>query len=199
MIRTDGTLRLFTAIQPDDGSRHHLSSVADTFRSHALSGRFVSPENLHLTLNFIGAVKPEELSAIAAALESATEACQSFRLDLGRPGYFRRGRYLLLWHGLDGLPLELLGLQQKLAQALRFLGLPAEKRPYQPHFTLARDVFLDDDFDAIVAGLPLAPAGFMASRLVLFNSSLLHGCQIYSPLREFTLRDAAGSRMLQEI
>jgi 2'-5' RNA ligase len=47
-------MRLFIAIHFSPGVREVLLSAIDSLRAQAVSGNFTRPENLHLTLAFIG-------------------------------------------------------------------------------------------------------------------------------------------------
>lgn len=125
-------MRLFVAIDLPDDIRQ---SVAYTCRG--VPGiRWLPPDQLHLTLRFIG----EADDAVDAAIRSGLAAITSpaFPLSLQGVGCFpspRRPR--VLWVGLSaGEPLKV--LQQKIEAATIAAGIPAEERPFSPHITLAR-------------------------------------------------------------
>ncbi|MBT1073898.1 RNA 2',3'-cyclic phosphodiesterase [Geobacter grbiciae] len=125
-------MRLFVAIDlPDEVKR----SVADICRG-VPGVRWLPPDQLHLTLRFIG----EEDDAVAAAIRRGLAEITSppFPLSLQGVGCFpspRRPR--VLWVGLSGgAPLQ--QLQQKVEAAVVAAGILAEERPFSPHITLAR-------------------------------------------------------------
>ena len=126
-------MRLFVAIDLPDDIRQ---SVADICRG--LPGvRWLPPEQLHLTLRFIGDADDAVNAAIRKGL--ATIASLPFPLALNGAGCFpspRRPR--VLWVGLNGGE-PLMQLQQKVETVVVMAaGLPAEERPFSPHITLAR-------------------------------------------------------------
>lgn len=125
-------MRLFVAIDLPEEVRQ---SVADICRG--LAGvRWLPPEQLHLTLRFVGEADDAVNAAIRKGL--AKIASQPFPLALSGAGCFpspRRPR--VLWVGLSGGE-PLMQLQQKVETTVVAAGIPAEERPFSPHITLAR-------------------------------------------------------------
>lgn len=129
-------MRLFIAIQlpPDVAERAFrlLPATPPAFRR-------VQPENLHVTLAFLGETPESRLPDVAAAAEDAARAVRRFNLVFDHAGRFpERGRPRVVWLGIaDGLPsVERLG--EGVYRALRESALDFEDRPLSPHVTLAR-------------------------------------------------------------
>lgn len=125
-------MRLFVAITLPDDLRSRLAEL-----SSGLPGaRWVEPENLHITLRFIGEVQGNEAEDIDAALSSVRS--RPFPVTLAGMGDFGDERRLRsLWIRVE--PNEALErLQAKVEQAVRRAGQPPEKRKFKPHVTLAR-------------------------------------------------------------
>ncbi|MFQ6017792.1 MAG: RNA 2',3'-cyclic phosphodiesterase, partial [Kiloniellaceae bacterium] len=125
-------MRLFVAISLPEALRARLSSLA-----HGLPGaRWVAPENLHLTLRFIGEVDGRQARDIDAAL--AGIRAESFPVTLAGIDRFGNGAKLRsLWVGVEANP-ALERLHNKIEQALQGAGLAPEGRKFKPHVTLAR-------------------------------------------------------------
>ena len=99
-------------------------------------GRPVPPENLHLTLLFLGQVGAAHLEPVlemAAALPAA-----AFDLVLDRFGQFKRKSDRMLWVGPSRPPPNLLELRESLLQACASLGLRTPNETFRPHVTLLR-------------------------------------------------------------
>lgn len=129
---SDGeTQRLFLAFWPDEAVR---CAVAGLARRLVPDGRRVPPENLHVTLAFLGdvagAAKPRVM-AIGASLVGS-----GFALELDRIGCWPRQR--ISWIAPSHTPAKLGRLHRKLRQALGKAGFPAPGRRFVPHMTLAR-------------------------------------------------------------
>ena len=125
-------MRLFVAIDLPWVLRDRLSALA----GGVPGARWVSPENYHLTLRFIGelpAHRAEEVDLALAALRG-----RGFSLTLAGVGTFSKaGRVTSLWAGVERNP-QLDHLQSKIETALQRAGLDPERRRFAPHVTLAR-------------------------------------------------------------
>lgn len=130
-------MRLFLAINPPEPVRERIAAGTEALRG--VEGiRWVPPDQVHLTLKFIGEADGDSERAIAEALAWAAVAHGPFEARLGAPGAFpnlRRPR--VVWIGLDQSP-ELAALQGDLEDALADLGIEREERPFRPHLTLGR-------------------------------------------------------------
>lgn len=126
--------RLFFALWPDQRVRRALAALGRD--AGARDGRPVHPEDLHLTLLFLGPVAAERIDAIAAAAGSVP--FRPFRLAIDHYGWWKRPR--ILWCAPAETPAPLIQLFQGLQTVLAGQGFTPEKRPYSPHITLARKV-----------------------------------------------------------
>ncbi len=125
-------MRLFIAIDLPDFIKTTLHGV-----SCGLPGaRWILPEQMHLTLRFIGEVDSGQSRDIHAVLDGIGHP--GFSMHLQGIGFFPpRGRPRVLWAGVVAEPL-LLHLQRKIETRLVQAGFPPERRKFAPHVTLAR-------------------------------------------------------------
>ncbi len=135
--------RLFFALWPDPSLRDRLATWA---RDHAPEGgRPVPPNNLHLTLAFLGTLPEERLDAVHAA--GATVCAAPVSLVLARVEHWARPRLLCAVPEAGNEACA--ALVGSLRNALATHRLPVESRPFQPHVTLVRKVrkpLMDCDF-----------------------------------------------------
>ena len=129
---TGATVRLFTAIDLPDEIRGSLLSLC-----RGVAGvRWVKPEQLHLTLRFIGGVTRERCVAIRESLASLH--APSFPLSLRGVGSFpASGGARVLWTGVEP-SVPLVSLRDRIEERVVAAGCEAEGRPFSPHITLAR-------------------------------------------------------------
>jgi 2'-5' RNA ligase len=128
--------RLFFALWPGEDQRGSLARVQ---RGLAVSkGRPVHPQDIHVTLVFLGQVPPERRGCVerAAGQAAAQAPAGPFELVLDRIGCFPRAR--VLWCGADLCPPPLAALVASLTKELETCGFSPERRPYRPHATLVR-------------------------------------------------------------
>ena len=131
---TTPTQRLFFALWPPAELSHGLYRLA----GNALrdDGRRVAPENIHLTLAFLGSV--DALFRECAEQAAAAIRGESFTLRLEQLGSWPKSG--ILWVGPGETPAPLLDLVRQLNAALAGCGYEAETRPCAAHLTLARRV-----------------------------------------------------------
>ncbi len=124
--------RLFFALWPGDQQRLALTRVQQKLPNHP--GRLAHPEDLHITLVFLGDLDRDRR---ACAEEAADQVSGTpFALSLDRFGCFPRAR--VLWCGASERPQPLLDLLHALNGGLLGCGFRPERRPFKPHVTLAR-------------------------------------------------------------
>jgi 2'-5' RNA ligase len=125
--------RLFVALLPTEPVKAALDALA----TGPSAVRWTAPNDLHLTLRFIGEVPSETERRIEEALETVSVA--RFFLDVGGVGQFPpRGRPSVLYAGIGrGHPL-LHQLRQQVDDRLLSLGLSLELGSFLPHLTLGR-------------------------------------------------------------
>jgi 2'-5' RNA ligase len=97
-----------------------------------------APENLHLTLRFLGETPAASLDAVAASVRASVADLPAFDFELYGTGVFPDpARPSVLWAGARGAQ-PLADLVACLAPPLETLGFAPETRPWVAHLTLAR-------------------------------------------------------------
>jgi len=140
--------------------------------------RWVPPENLHLTLRFVGEVDEREAALLDEALVTIERS--PFELQVSGCGIFaqRRGPEAV-WIGVASTP-PLVDLQAAIERAAVRAGLAPEEKRFRPHITLARlkDV-PQPRLQAFVAGHNLFKDTVLVEEFTLFSSKLGAGDPIY--------------------
>jgi RNA 2',3'-cyclic 3'-phosphodiesterase len=134
-------VRAFIAITLDPGQIVELKQIQRQLQAQVPGEavRWVRPDQLHLTLRFLGNVPRAKLAELSAALNRATEAMASFRLALAGVGCFpdtKRPR--VVWIGMNGDLDSLRRLQSQIEHETQYLGDHRESRDFQPHLTIGR-------------------------------------------------------------
>ncbi len=92
------------------------------------------PENVHLTLAFLGSTPAAALPAVIAAADRVPPRAFTLRVD--EPGYWRHNQ--IAWAGVREVPLELAALVGDLRAALVAAGIAFDPKPFVAHLTLVR-------------------------------------------------------------
>jgi RNA 2',3'-cyclic 3'-phosphodiesterase len=130
-------VRLFVALQIPTAVRESLAALLQSLRTISSQPRWVRPENLHVTLKFIGAWPPEKLEALRNAL-AAIHLDEPVTLDFRGLGFFpNEKRPRVFWAGIKASP-NLETLASEIEVITEKLGIPREQREFSPHLTLAR-------------------------------------------------------------
>ncbi len=160
--------RLFVAIDPPAPIKKRLQQLC----FGVPGARWVDPEQLHLTLRFIGPVEGGLMAEIKEALASIE--APPFVMRLQGIGHFPpRQSPRVLWVGVEKNP-DLLQLRNKVESTLVRLGLPPEKRKFAPHITLARlkNTPAGRVGNFIAANGPFETGSFPVQEFSLYSSSL---------------------------
>ncbi len=176
-------MRLFVALDLPFALREHLSRLCGSLQG----ARWVPPENYHLTLRFVG----EATNVVAEDVDHALAALRArrFTLALAGAGTFERaGRSVTLWAGVIREP-ALEHLRSKIETALHRAGLPAERRRFQPHVSLARvdGVPLDRLAGWVQAHNLLRTEPAPIDHFTLFSSQLGKDQAVYTPEVDYAL------------
>jgi recombination protein RecA len=127
------------AVLLPDGVRARVAATAAELREGAAAISWVRPENLHLTLRFLGVVDEAGLARVREALEEAAAWTAPFAVRLGGLGGFPSPRApRVVWVGVEAGAEALAMLHARVESALAARGIPRETRPFHAHVTLGR-------------------------------------------------------------
>ena len=135
-------MRLYVALEIPTAVRGNLAALIEELRAADAAAaknkaRWVRPENLHVTLKFIGNVDAGKLEAIRAVLGEVRTG-GDVELRFRGVGFFpNEKRPRVLWAGIAASP-NLAPLAAEIDARLEKLGIARETREYAPHLTLAR-------------------------------------------------------------
>jgi 2'-5' RNA ligase len=184
-------MRLFAAIDLDERARLAVAAVQaalhPAFERDAL--RWIRPEQMHLTLVFLGAVSRDQVERISAAMDDPVEQAP-FDLVLQGLGMFPpRGAPRALWIGLREGESQLQELHREIDRRWKRAGADPGSGPFRPHLTLARfrrprpgDRHAISDRSAPKHGVRLR-----VGHVTLYESVLSSGPPRYTPLARATL------------
>jgi 2'-5' RNA ligase len=147
--------------------------------------RWSDPNDLHITLKFLGGVQPAVLEDVRSRLTEIR--MRPFKVSLAGAGFFEAAGILFVEALRTG---ELLSLQESVERALIGCGIARDTRPYRPHITVARRIGkrrisiprpLISRLDGFCKDLPAR--GFSVQGITLYESVSGH----YQPLQEYDL------------
>ncbi|MCA1319937.1 RNA 2',3'-cyclic phosphodiesterase [Bacillus tianshenii] len=100
--------------------------------------RWVHPEDLHITLAFLGAGNEEKLAEIKDSMTAIAQDASGFSLKMSGLGTFGNPQSpRIFWHGIvESAELNL--LRDRVYEACEKIGFDLDRRSFHPHITLAR-------------------------------------------------------------
>lgn len=185
--------RLFIAVDLPAEAQKILADWQQSLKN-AKAVRWTRPEQIHLTLQFLGDVPVEAVDAIPRALQATVSAAPVFQFKLAGVGVFPNFKApRIVWAGITEGAEQLASLYRAVIAATEPLGFAPESRPFKPHLTIGRvqNWAQSNDYAQIAATVQNCPAHpgatVTVNHLTLMRSELKPAGPIYTPLAKIGL------------
>jgi len=174
-------IRLFIAVNCNGETKNRLLSVQGKIKSQSLKGNFSRPENIHLTLVFLGETPEEQVPAICSAIREALQPpVVPFALAFSQTGCFTHSGKELWWIGAEySAPSlgTLKNLRQRIADRLSAQGIAFDNRAFNPHITLGREI--KHSAPIVIERQEIT---YPVNRISLMKSERLNGVLVYTEI-----------------
>lgn len=164
-------MRLFIAINFDKQTVDMITAVQSRLKN-CTHGKFTYPENIHLTLAFLGEVPESDLGKAKKAMEHIS--IPKTKLVFSKIDNFKRDNGIIWWIGIEEND-SLLNMQKELIAQLIRVGFHIDCSAFIPHITLAHRVnphkhidknyLMSTTFSAEVCTISLMLSGRIDGRL----------------------------------
>ncbi len=132
-------MRTFIAVGISSEVREKIAQIQAEFRKGDPDVKWVEPENLHITLRFLGEVSEDKLSGVIEKIRLATAGISNFRAHIfGLGGFPNLKSPRVVWVGVGEGKEELKNLSERIEENLSYLGFAKEKRGFSAHLTIGR-------------------------------------------------------------
>jgi 2'-5' RNA ligase len=176
-------MRVFIAGELSAEARKELERIIKEIRQKDLiKAKFIEPENLHLTLKFLGEISDFKLNHVRETLKHLRFG--KIKAKLGKLGVFSPSYVKILWVGLE--PEEKF---KELAGKINKLLGEEEKRRFSSHVTLARvksvknrKMFLES-----LKEIKVEPVEFLVDKIKLKKSTLTKKGPLYEDILKVNL------------
>lgn len=184
-------MRTFIAIELGENIKEALSKIQSELKGADADVKWVSPENIHLTLKFLGEVKEEKIPKIIQCLKDVCNSVMSFDIKIENIGAFPSLRSpRVIWAGIEEGKEKLLQLAGLVEDALVKLKFHKKERKFSAHITIGR-VRSPKNKAAllqVMEQLQFDPLSQTVKSVVLFKSTLTPKGSIYEKLCEEKLK-----------
>jgi 2'-5' RNA ligase len=192
--------RAFIAIDVNEEVRRKLVEAQRKLAATGAQLKLVEPENIHITIKFLGDVPDGRLSEIIDAVRRAVANIPQFEMEVQGVGAFPNLRYMrVIWAGVSNGRERIIAVQKNVDRELQRLGFQPE-RDFVPHLTLARikSALQKDRLIELIENMSTEEFGRTQARSIeLKQSTLTSKGPIYSTLAsiEFTSGTMADSEL----
>lgn len=177
--------RLFIAADISDEAREIASGIIREL-SPAKGVSFVKPENLHITLKFLGETDASTESELIETLQRISADTPPFTLRFDGPELL--GKRVVSIKIASDTP-AVFDLEKRLDTECETLGFKPEGRRFRPHLTLARirDPEIAQTVIRKFSDSQVVPVEFDVREIVLYESKLMPSGAAYSRIRKFPI------------
>lgn len=129
------SMRAFIAIDVEMNDK--IKEIYDTLKKTNAKLKFVEPQNIHLTIKFLGEIDEKMVEKIKEDMKEATKEIKPFKAILKGLGVFPNERHIrVIWIGFNDNG-ETVAISKNIDERLCKYGFKKEK-DFKPHVTIAR-------------------------------------------------------------
>ena len=131
-------MRCFIAIELSEAVKSVLSVIEEELKKTGADVRWVKPENIHLTIKFLGNIEEKIKEKIIESLKIVCSKYEHFSVELKGIGMFPNLKSpRVLWVGIGNNEI-LKGIQEEIDEGMGKAGLERENRKFTAHLTIGR-------------------------------------------------------------
>jgi 2'-5' RNA ligase len=191
-------IRTFIAVNASRRINENLGQVIERLARTGADYKWVEPENLHLTLQFLGDLPDREIPQFCKEVKQSIQHHAPFEMSLAGLGAFPSAEQpRIIWAGVDQGSLELEYLYKDLQEVCRPWCTGRDRNEFSPHFTLGRlgrDGRWNQEFLFEIGRLHSHTAGScQVDRVIVYSSFLDHSGPTYAPMATIKLSRTAAA------
>ena len=188
-------MRAFIAIELPKETKLALAKLEDQLKKTNADVKWVTPENLHLTLKFLGDIDVAQANEINGIIENVANNYPPYAIKIYSVGAFPKLSLLkVVWAGIDTGVDETKKIFKELEEGIEKLGIPKDERPFSTHITLGRTrspsnrKLLAKEIERITENFELNNAEFQVDKITFFKSTLSSNGPTYEVLKTASLK-----------
>jgi 2'-5' RNA ligase len=185
-------IRLFIALGIKQSIKNYLAEIINEFKSKGGKIKWVEPDNMHLTLKFLGNTEYSLVDGIKVQLDSLKADLTPIKSDLCNLGGFPNlKKPKVIWIDLEKNRDQIIELAKRIDTSLAEIGFASESKLFKPHLTLGR-IKKDDDLEKLTDYLTdyeLKRKDLVFDTISLIKSTLTNDGPIYKSLHTINFSD----------
>lgn len=188
-------IRLFIALPLTKKVEDKLNDIISQMEPYGGRVKYVKPENIHLTLKFLGNTDDKILDDIKKRIEKAASSFKPIKTKLSHLGTFPNWyQPRVMWVGMDDSTEKLSKLADKIDASMEPLGWERENKIFRSHLTIARIKDMNELGKLIyfARNFKFEQVPITFDRVTLYQSTLTKQGPIYKVLHEVKLAEKFG-------
>lgn len=188
-------MRTFIAIELPPEIKDFLSQIQERLKKSGADVKWVAPENIHLTLKFLGETNEKKIDRISEIMQEVARDKSAFSIRLSSLGAFPKiNSPRVIWVGVDQGGSESKEIAAELEEKIAKVGIPKEDRPFSSHITIGRTRSnlnlekLVQELNNVGKDFREEIPEFRVGNLTFFKSTLTPKGPIYNPLNVASLK-----------
>ncbi len=184
-------IRSFFAIELPEEIRSIISDdIIVPLKKVPAKVRWVKPQNIHLTLRFLGKISPKIISDISLAAADIAKSISPISLRIDSIGTFRKRNPRIVWLGVGGEIEKLRELHSEVERICCSVGFTPDDRKFSPHITIGRikSPAHTEKLLAQIKKLSIKSLDFSVKEFILFKSTLTPNGPIYDVVEKFAFK-----------
>lgn len=188
-------MRTFIAIELPKHIKDALGSLQQELKACGADVKWVDPDNIHLTLKFLGEINEDKLAKVIRILFDIAEDNHAYSVRLASLGALPKPNFpRVICVGIDKGQIETKKVAKGIEEKLEKIGIPRENRAFVSHITIGR-MKSPSNRERLVQELQKKTGyfkgrnmEFMVERITLFKSTLSPKGPIYETLEAASLK-----------
>jgi 2'-5' RNA ligase len=165
-------MRAFISLELPAKIKAEIKTIQQDLKKANIQAKWVNPQISHLTLAFLGSIRPNQVEKISQVLEGTGSQIKPVNLYLLRLGCFPNPvKPRVIFVDLAGEKDKLEILNEKIRENLKKEKIWFDKKPFSAHITLGR-IKKRKNLTQILKGLRVKKIKFQAKEIVLNKSEL---------------------------
>jgi 2'-5' RNA ligase len=183
-------MRTFIAIELPEPIKNSLAKLIDKLKQTGADVKWVAPQNIHLTLKFLGERDDKKVDRISEILDEVARNHRAFPIQINALGAFpNMNSPRVIWVGIDQGDVETKNIFKDLEDLICKVGIPKEDRAFSSHITIGRTksakglAELTQEITSLNDSIGRENLNFTAGSITLFKSTLTPKGPIYEALK----------------
>jgi len=184
-------MRAFIAIDLREEIIKCIEQIQNDLKTVPCNIKWTAPQNLHITLKFLGDIDEKKTSQIKEAVKNIAQKTAVIKTRPTTLGTFPPGkRARIIWLGLSDDQMRISQLADELETALEHFGFEKENRPFKSHVTIGRVRSLKN-INQVLEKINIQKIDpslqQQINNVTFYKSTLTSTGPIYTPIEEFNL------------